>query len=54
MQEGNSMQENMSGNKRTFVLGVITGIALVVVLGGVYMLGQKSSGANGGRARSWT
>lgn len=37
----------MNGGKRTFVLGMITGIALVVVLGGVYMLGQRSSGSNG-------
>lgn len=48
MQEGNPMKESMNGSKRTFVLGMITGIAIVVVLGGVYMLGQKSSGANGG------
>ncbi|MBI4090954.1 MAG: thioredoxin domain-containing protein, partial [Candidatus Komeilibacteria bacterium] len=42
------MNEGMNEKKRTFVLGMITGIALVVVLGGVYMLGQRSGGASGG------
>src|SRR3989344_8669189 len=38
----------MQEGKKTFVLGMITGIAVIVVLGGVYMLGQRSGGPGTG------